>query len=392
VRIFGGQVVTPDGVQHTDLALPGADPDVDARGCIVLPGGVDPHTHPLAALHEAGADALAGGTTTLVAFTVPQPGETPAAAYVRAQQSLSQTDARVELHPAIWEPDRLTRDRLVELQRAGARAVKLYLAFSELGMRTSDRTLYETLRDGAQLGLLVRAHCENDDAVQALTDEVLSAGRTGVDGFVASRPPLVEEEAVARTLALARLAGAPVYLVHLTTADSLELVRDARRRGQIVWAEACTHHLLLDDGCYEGADAERYLVVPPLRSRADVEALWEGVADGTLDAIGSDHATAPYRPPFAGDDFRSLAYGFGGVGLRVPLVLSEGARRGVSLERLAALLADGPARACGLAGSRDGDVVVWDPDAEWTAERAPFDGVRVQGRVRDVFVRGVRVD
>lgn len=384
VRIFGGLVVTADGARLGDVEIAGPEPDVDARGCVVLPGGVDPHVHPLADLATAGAEALAGGTTTLVAFTAPTPGERPAAAYGRARELLSQTPAHVELHPAVWEPDRLRRDDLVALRQAGARAIKLYLAFSELGMRTSDRTLYETLRDASALGLLVRVHCENDDAIQALTDEAIAAGRTGVDGFVASRPPLVEEEAVARTLALARLAGAPVYLVHLTTADSLELVRAARRRGQTVWAEACTHHLLLDDGCY-ATDGERFLVVPPLRPQSDVEALWDGVADGTLDAIGSDHATAPYRPPFQTDDFRSFAYGFGGAGVRVPLVLAEGTRRGVPLVRLADLLATGPARALGLA-ERPGDVVVWDPEAERTVERPPFAGVHARGAVRDVFV------
>ena len=95
---------------------------------------------------------------------------------------------------------------------------------------------------------------------------------------------------------LARLADAPVYLVHLTTAGSLDLVRRARARGQVVWAEACTHHLVLDDTRYLRADAARYLVVPPLRARADVDALWHAVEDGTIDAIGSDHATAPYVP------------------------------------------------------------------------------------------------
>src|SRR5581483_10317238 len=189
------------------------------------------------------------------------------------------------------------------------------------------------VRDATRLGMLVRVHCENGGAVDALVDEQLAHGSTGVEGFVRSRPPLVEEEAVERTLALARLADGPVYLVHLTTAGSIDLVRRARARGQVVWAEACTHHLVLDDACYRRDDATRFLVVPPLRARSDVDALWDAVADGTLDAIGSDHATAPFTPPGETGDFRSLPYGFRGVGARMPLVLSEGTRRGVPLER-----------------------------------------------------------
>jgi dihydropyrimidinase len=347
---------------------------------VLIPAGVDPHTHPLGDLRAAGDAARRGGTTTLLAFTAPRPGESPASAYVRARDELlPQTDVTVQLHPAIWEPERLARDDLVEVARLGARAVKLYLAFGELGMKASDRTLYETLRVATHLGMLVRVHCENGDVIDALVDEQLAAGRTGADGFVASRPPLVEEEAVERTLALARLADAPVYLVHLSTAESLELVRGARARGQVVYAEACTHHLVLDDSRYERDDAERFLIVPPLRPRRDVDALWDGIEDGTIDAVGSDHASGPFEPPVEADDFRSLPYGFGGVGVRLPLVLSEGTSRGVPLETLCRVLSSGPARVFGHEPPTER--VDWRPEREWTVAGGAFDGLTVRGEV-----------
>jgi dihydropyrimidinase len=370
----------------------------------VLPGGVDPHAHPLSDVRPATVSALHGGTPTVLAFTLPRPGESPAAAWRRAERDdVPRAAVDVRLHPAIWEPDRLTRADLEELRSLGATSVKLYLAYPELGMMASDRTLYETLRAAGELGLLTMVHCENGGAIEALVDEQLAAGRTGVEGFVAARPPEVEEEAVGRVLALARLAGAPVYLVHLSTRGSLELVRDARRRGQAVWAEACTHHLLLDDSCYAREDPLAFLTVPPLRPHEHVEALWEGVLDGTIDAIGSDHAQVAYRPDVPEGDFRAFPYGFAGIEVRVPAILSEGRRRGVPWERLASLLATAPADAFAVAGKgtiepgRDADLVVWSPDADRVVRAAdlhdgrgvsPYEGLRVRGAIRCVVRAG----
>lgn len=409
MRIFGGLVVTEAGSREADVVVadgrivaiepPTAGGELDARGCVVLPGGVDPHTHPLSDLAAASTAAGRGGTTTVLAFTAPLPGESPGAAWRRAEEEhLPQATVDVALHPAIWAPDQLTRADLEELGALGATSVKLYLAFPELGMMASDRTLYETLRASVELGLLVMVHCENGGAIEARVEEQLARAATGVGGFVAARPPGVEEEAVARTLALARLAEAPVYLVHLSSAGSLDLVREARSRGQTVVAEACAHHLLLDETCYERPDPGRWLVVPPLRPRLHVDALWEAVLDGTLDTIGSDHANTPYRPSFRGDDFRALPYGFPGVETRVPLVLSEGTRRGVPLERLASLLATTPARSFrredtgAIVPGAAADLVVWDPSARWTVDASPYDGLDVTGRIRTVLRGGRAVE
>jgi dihydropyrimidinase len=418
LRIYGGRVVTPECVREGDVVVddgliaavepPSGEGDLDARGAFVLPGGVDPHSHLLSDIEPATVSALRGGTTTAFSFTAPRPGETPATAFRRARDEIVPLAAiEVDLHPSIWEPDLLTTADREELAEAGARTIKHFLGYPELGMMTSDRTLYESLQLGSELGLLTLVHCENGGAIDARVDEAIAAGRTDVRAFVWARDPELEVEAVTRTLALAHVAGAPVYLVHLSTAGSLDLVRAARDRGQRIWTEACTHHLVLDEAVYDRADAERFLVVPPLRPSHDVDALWAGVADGTIDTIGSDHAQVAYQPPFPPGDFRGLPYGFPGAELRLPLVLSEGARRGVPLERLVAALASAPARIFGLrprkgaiAPGADADLVLWDPEPVWTVRAAalhdglaasPFDGLQVTGAIRQV-VRAGRIE
>ncbi|HEV2033612.1 MAG TPA: amidohydrolase family protein [Candidatus Dormibacteraeota bacterium] len=418
LRITGGLVVTPAGVQQTNIVVSGgrvvglgaqdgqdAD-DIDAEGCYVLPGGVDPHTHLLADVASATRSAAFGGTTTAVCFSNPRPRESAPQAVIRGRRQVEKTAAiDVALHAIVGEPDRVTTADLERLRGLGVRGVKLFLAFPEQGLMASDGCLYEVMRAAARLGLLVRVHCENGSVIEALISEYLAQGKRQASYFARSRPPEVEEEAIARTLAIAGLAGAAVYITHVTTAGGIQAIRAARAQGQVAHAEVCLHHLLLDASRHQGKSAERFLVAPPLRLRKQLEALWSAVADGTVDTIGSDHAQSQYQPrPKKPGDFTGLLYGLAGIELRLPLLLSEGLRRGLPIQRLAQLAATGPAQLFGLfprkgaiSPGADADLVVWDPRPEWKVRasalhdgvgHSPYSGMTVRGAIRTVLLRG----
>jgi dihydropyrimidinase len=415
--IRGGLVVTPDGVQPTDVVVSGervlrlgsqtgADFDViDAAGCYVLPGGVDPHTHLLADVASATRSAAFGGTTTAVCFTNPRPGESTPHAVIRGLREVEKKAAvDVALHAIVGDPERVTARDLERVRGLGVRGIKLFLAFPEQGLMASDGCLYEVLRAAVRLHLLIRVHCENGSVIQSLIDDYLRRGRRHASYFARSRPPEVEEEAIARTLAIARLAGAAVYITHMTTDGGVGLIRSARTQGRVAHAEACLHHLLLDASRHEGKSAMPFLVAPPLRSPEHLEALWSAVADGTVDTIGSDHSQRQYQPRPKRDDFTGLPYGFAGIELRLPILLSEGLRRGVPIERLAQLAATRPAQLFGLfprkgaiSPGADADLVVWDPRPQWRVKASalhdgvgysPYSGMTVRGAIRSVVLRG----
>ncbi len=183
---------------------------VEAGGCYVLPGGVDPHVHMLSDV-PAADQALLGGTTTALSFTWPAPDESPAAAFERARDELlPQTSLDVGLHAALWSPHTVTAADVDALSRLGVCGLKLYVAYPELGMMASDRDVYRVMSAGLEHGLAVQVHCENGDMIAELTQAALDAGRTGVRSFFTTRPPIAEEESVHRVLCLAELTGAPV--------------------------------------------------------------------------------------------------------------------------------------------------------------------------------------
>ena len=420
LAVTGGTVVTPagplpaevviEGSRIAALARPGSAPAaadrLDATGCLVLPGGVDPHGHIMADVAAATRAAALGGTTTVLSFTNPGPGEGTVECVLRHRDELADGRAAIDvgLHAMCYQPGEVPE--LAALRDAGVSGIKVFLAYSELGIMWSARGLFELMTAAAACGQVVQVHCEEGELIDGLAAAAVAADRTGVRVFAETRPPGAEAASVARVLETAHITGATGYLVHLSCAGALDQVRVARRRGAPrVHAEACLHHLLLDDRAYLRDDAERYLVCPPLRPPGHQEALWQALADGTLDTVGSDHCQK--RSVTIGEfapDGRGYQYGIAGVGARFPLLLSRGLARGVPVERLAAVACANPARAFGhyprkgvIAPGSDADLLIWDPRAETVITADTFDdrtgdsvytGERLAGRVRDVLLGG----
>ncbi len=422
LAVTGGTVVTPDGTRLADVvigdgtiialtgagAAPAAAERLDATGCFVLPGGVDPHGHIMADVAAATRAAALGGTTTVLSFANPEPGEGAVACLLRHRDELAaaRPAVNVGLHAMLYRPDQVVPADLHALRDAGVSGIKIFLAYPELGIMWSTRGLFELMTAAARQGQVVQIHCEDGQMIEGLAAAAIASGRTGVRLFAETRPPAAEAASAALVLGMAGITGATCYLTHLSCSETLDQVRLARHRGSpALYGEVCPHHLLLDDRCYQRTDAERYLVAPPLRPPGHPEALWHALADGTLDTVGSDHCQDRSRTvgEFAPDG-RGYRYGIAGVGARLPLLLSCGLARGLPIERLAEVACANPARAFGhyprkgvLAPGSDADLLIWDPAADMVIAADTFDdstgdsvylGERLSGQVRDVLLGG----
>lgn len=425
VLVAGGTVVLPDGSRPADVLVadgriseirrPGVGDRpaavVDASGCLVLPGGVDPHSHIMSDVPSATRAAVLGGTTTVLTFSNPERDEGALDCIVRRRQELAATPlfADVGLHAMLYLPDTFSTAELRGLRELGVAGVKVFLAYGELGIMWSTGGLFRLMGALAGSSQPIQVHCEEGEVIDALVQDAIAGGRTGARVFADTRPSASESSAVARVLALSEIAGARCYLTHLSCAGSLGEVRQARTRPRPPFdAEVCLHHLVADESSYERPDADRFLVAPPLRSRADVEALWGALAEGTVQVVASDHAqskstTIPEIDPSHG----GYGYGIAGIGPRLALLLSLGRERGFSFELLSQLGASNAARAFGLfprkgvvAPGADADLVVYDPAAETTLASDTYDdrtgdsiyaGMRLAGAIRDVFLRGEQV-
>ena len=416
--VFRGGVAVQDGRIATVLQ---GDESVEARevvdvgGKLLLPGLVDGHVH----FDQPGRDhwegyrtgsmaAAAGGVTTVIDMPLNSTPPTTSAAMLARKREVVRSESVVDY--AHWGG--LVDDNVSDLPDLIAGGVVGCKAFmSESGVdfaRVDDDVLYAGLEVAGKLGSLIAVHAENEHVTTLLGRRLRDAGRTDRASWHESRPPATELEAIRRACHWARAAGGNLHVVHVTIADGLEEIARARRDGTRVTAETCPHYLFFDHADFErlGPAAK---CAPPLRSRADVEALWEAVLAGLVDTIGSDHSPCPWEDKERGLDNVWEAWGgVSGVQTMLPALLTEGVhRRGLELPALARMTATNPARVFGLYPEKgaiepgaDADLVVVDADREWTltAEEllyrnrySAWVGSRFKGRVQRTIVRGETV-
>jgi dihydropyrimidinase len=436
--VRGGTVVTATGSRVADIAVDdgrlvaietdltglvaAADEVVDASGLLVLPGAVDVHTHTRVAsdaqpdrFFQDSVAAAFGGTTTFLSFNNPGTGSSAAAERslltgIREWRAATDGDSAVDIGLSLAVSGH-AGDPIGELPATIEAGIATSKAFMVFDFRLPDERLFEAMRLMGQRGGMLQVHCEDPILLDAAVASALQRGDVLPRYHATTRPGYVEAVATARALAFARMAGAPVHVVHLSSAAALDEVRRAKAAGVRVSAETCPHYLVLTEERYEDPDpveCARYLISPPLRSPADRDALWAGLADGSLDLVATDHVPdrldTEKAEAASGVPFNEISNGAPGIETLLTILYSEGVAKGrITLERMVDLIATTPAHRFGLRRKgaleigRDADIVIFDPaarrairaaDLHHTSDYTPYEGLEVSGAVRNVFVRG----
>ena len=430
--IKNGTVVTAKETRSADILIDGERikevrpgiPDktasrvIEAAGFYVIPGGIDAHTHldmPFGGTtsaddFESGTRAAAfGGTTTIVDFAIQARG-------TRMRQALDMWWTKAEgracidygLHMIITDLADAGLEDMDDMVREGVASFKLFMAYPNVLM-VDDATIFKALSQTAKNGSLICMHAENGSVIDVIVARALAEGKTAPIYHALTRPPRAEAEAVHRAIAMAEIAQVPVYIVHLSSEDALNEVREARDRGLPAFAETCPQYLLLSQEELARPDFEgaKYVFTPPLRPKEHQPKLWEGLKHDHLQVVSTDHCPFCFKDQkiLGKNDFTKIPNGGPGIENRLQLIYHHGVNEGkLSLNRFVELTSTTPARIFGMyprkgeiAAGSDADLVIWDPEAAYTisatshhmkVDYSMFEGFQVRGNARTVISRG----
>ncbi|HJZ50956.1 MAG TPA: dihydropyrimidinase [Candidatus Acidoferrales bacterium] len=414
VGILGGKISTIG----LNLPVDGAGKVIEARGMMVMPGGIDVHTHldmPFGGTmsaddFESGTIAAAyGGTTTLIDFAIQYKGQTLRHAF---DTWMKKADGKAVIdyafHCIITDIAGAQLDEMKAFVREGVPTFKLFMAYPGVFM-LDDASIFKAMGAAANSGGMICMHAENGGAIDVIVQRALAEGKRAPKYHALTRPVTLEAEATSRAIALAEIAGTPVYIVHLSCNEALEKVREARDRGLRVYAETCPQYLYLslENMDAPGFESAKYVFTPPLREKWHQEKLWQGLAQDDLQVVSTDHC--PFcmkeQKELGKDDFTKIPNGGPGIEHRLSLVYNGGVHGGkFSPNRFVQLVSTAPAKLFGLyprkgtvAVGSDADLIVFDPNEEqiisvkthhMRVDYSMFEGTRVKGTTKTVLSRG----
>jgi dihydropyrimidinase len=429
LAINGGLVVTPSGPASVSIGVADGRIDtlsveplearetVDARGKVVLPGGIDPHVHFRMYQREVvtsddyasgSVSAACGGVTTYIDFAVqPSGGSAVEAFKERLDEARGASAIDFAFHSALTTPTDSTLAEISELVALGVRSFKFFMTYRKFRFYTDLGFLLEAMREIARLGAVALIHAENDEILEHLKDRFLAEGRTGIEYLALHRPDYAEEIAISDTAILARETNCEVSVVHLSSQRGLQAVMRGRDSGAHYWAETCPQYLILSQDLLARPDGALYTFTPTMKQPADSEALWAGLVDGDVTYVGSDHSPFDKAVKLGAQTFEQIYPGIPGTETLLPLLFSEGVSTGrLSLERLAEVTSSATARVFQLVGKggillgNDADLVIFDPFREVVLARevlhsrcdyTPYAGLRLRGYPVMTMSRGAVV-